>query len=316
MKAPTNRKKLKNLELVKNWKLYILALPALLIFFIFAYLPLPGIVLAFERYTLEGGIFGSEWVGFDNFELFFLTADVGKLLGNVLSINLSGLIVNTVVTVFTAICLNQLFSTKAQKAYQNILFLPYFFSAIMMVRLAMLFFDDTKGVINLLLQQSGLQSIEFSKVGGVWVPIVVVTSLIKGLGYGIIVYLATITGMDESIYEAARIDGAGRMVQIFRITLPLLRPTIILLTLMSVGRMFFGDFVYLSAFSGTNEVIRDRLDVFETFIFRNLTSGNLYASPDYGLNAAVGLFQSLLGFVMIFGCNLIVRKIDKDSALF
>ncbi len=316
MKALRKRTKFKNLELIKNWKLYILALPALLIFLVFAYLPLPGIVLAFERYTLEGGIFGSEWIGFDNFELFFVTADVGVLLGNVLSINLSGLVVSTIVTIFTAICLNQLFSSKAQKIYQNILFLPYFFSAIMMVRLAMLFFDDTKGIVNLLFQQAGFQSVEFSKIGGVWVPIVVATSLIKGLGYGIIVYLATITGMDESIYEAARIDGAGRMVQVFRITLPMLRPTIILLTLMSVGRMFFGDFVYLSAFSGSNEVIRHELDVFETFIFRNLTSGSLYASPDYGLNAAVGLFQSLMGFVMIFGCNLIVRKIDKDAALF
>lgn len=316
MKAQTKRKSLKKLELIKNWKLYLLALPAMAVYFVFAYLPLPGAVLAFESYTIQGGIFGSEFVGFANFKLFFESSDIFRLLGNVLSINLTGLIVNTVFTVFTAICLNQLFSTRFQKVYQNVLFLPYFFSVIIMVRFAMLFFDDTKGIINSMLLGAGFPSIEFSQTGWVWVPIVVVTSLIKGLGYGIIVYLATITGMDETVYEAARIDGAGRMVQIFRITLPMLRPTIILMTLMSVGRMFFGDFIYLSAFSGTNPVIMERLDVIETFIFRNLTTSNQNATPDYGMNAAVGLFQSALGFVMIFGSNFIVRKIDKDSALF
>ena len=314
MKEKKAKKSFRQLELIKNWKLYALALPAILVFFVFAYLPMPGVVLAFKKYTLSGGIFGSEGVGFQNFKLFFESSDIGRLIKNVFVINFSGLIVSTFFTVFSAVCLNQLFSGKIQKVYQNILFLPYFFSALVMARFANLFFDDTKGLINMVLQHSGFPAYAFGKDPDIWVPIVVMSSTLKGLGYGIIVYLATITGMDSEVYEAARIDGAGRMVQVFRITLPLLVPTIVLLTLMSIGRMFFGDFIFIYSFVGDNYVLKENLDIIETYIFRNLTA--MTGTPDYGLNAAVGLFQSLLGFVMIFLSNWIVRRINKDWALF
>jgi putative aldouronate transport system permease protein len=306
----------RKLELIKNWKLYMLAVPALAIFFVFAYLPMPGIILAFKKYTIQGGIYLSDWVGFDNFSLFFKSSDILRLTRNVLVLNLSGLVLSTVFTVLCAILLNQLFSGRMQKTYQNILFLPYFFSALIMVRFAYMFFDDNKGLVNMFLQFAGLRSYPFSQNATLWVPIVVVTSLVKGLGYGIIVYLATITGMDTEIYEAARIDGAGRLVQTFRITLPLLAPTIVLIVLMSIGRMFYGDFIFVYAFVGDNYVLKERLDIIETYLFRNLTGSNLNATPDYGLNAAVGLYQSVLGFVMIFLSNFIVRRFNKDMALF
>lgn len=308
----------RKLELIKNWNMYLMALPVVALCFVFSYLPIAGVWLAFEKYTIQGGIFGSEFVGFNNFKLFFDSSDFLRLTRNVFVINLSNMVVGTLTTVVCAIILDQLFQEKVKKLYQTILFLPYFLSILIVVRFVDFFFDDTNGIINSFLQQLGFKAVVWSDNAGVWVPIVVGASAWKGLGYGIIVYLATITGIDDTLYEAARLDGAGRMRQIRSITLPMLKPTIVLLILMNIGRIFYGDFMFIYSFVGDNYVLKEWLDIIETYLFRNLTGGKASAAvtPDYGLNAAIGLYQSLLGFVMIFGSNFIVKRIDKDLALF
>ena len=312
------KKDWRKLELVRNWNMYLMALPVILLCFVFSYLPIAGVWLAFEKYTIQGGIFGSEFVGFDNFRLFFEGSDFLRLTRNVFVINFLNMLVGTLTTVVSAVILDQLFQQKVKKLYQTILFLPYFLSILIVVRFVDFFFDDTSGLVNAFLQQLGLPSVIWSDNADVWVPIVVGASTWKGLGYGIIVYLATITGIDETLYEAAKLDGAGRVRQIWSITLPMLKPTIVLLILMNIGRIFYGDFMFIYSFVGDNYVLKERLDIIETYLFRNLTGGKASAAvtPDYGLNAAIGLYQSLLGFIMIFGSNFIVKRIDKNLALF
>lgn len=312
------KKDWRKLELIKNWNMYLMALPVILLCFVFSYLPIAGVWLAFEKYTIQGGIFGSEFVGFDNFRLFFESSDFLRLTRNVFVINFLNMLVGTLTTVVSAVILDQLFQQKVKKLYQTILFLPYFLSILIVVRFVDFFFDDTNGLVNAFLQQLGLPSVIWSDNADVWVPIVVGASTWKGLGYGIIVYLATITGIDETLYEAAKLDGAGRVRQIWSITLPMLKPTIVLLILMNIGRIFYGDFMFIYSFVGDNYVLKERLDIIETYLFRNLTGGKASAAvtPDYGLNAAIGLYQSLLGFIMIFGSNFIVKRIDKNLALF
>ncbi len=307
----------KKWELIKNWPYYVMILPVIVLFFVFAYLPIPGVILAFKSYTIDGGIFGSPWVGLANFKMFFLGTAFLRTTRNVVLINTANIFFGMTCSIACALLINQLFSGKMQKIYQNILFLPTFFSALLVAKFFNLMLSNDKGLINVFLQSIGLDPVMWYNNSIYWIPIVVIAGIWKGLGYNIIVYLASISGIDEEIYEAAKLDGAGRVKQVFHITLPLLRPTIIMLLLLSIGRIFYGDFLFIYAFVGDNYVLQETLDIIETYLFRGVIGGsNLSSTPDYGMSAAIGLYQTLLGFLVIFGSNLIVRKIDKDSALF
>ena len=171
-------------------------------------------------------------------------------------------------------------------------------------------------MVNELLNNMGFGSIKWSDKPNAWVFILIFSSAWKGLGYGVIVYVATIAGFDESVYEAAIIDGAGRWARIWHITLKLIFPTVVTLALLNVGRIFYGDFMYVYSFVGNNYSLKERLDIIETYLFRNLTGTSAETVPDYGLNAAIGLYQSLLGLVMIMGSNFLAKRYDKSAALF
>lgn len=315
--ARANRKqlleKIKKTDIVSNWQYYIMLLPAILVFFVFTYMSLPGIFLAFQRYTVTGGLFGNEWIGFENFKTFFTGPYFWVTTRNTFIINISNLIVGTTASIVFALLLNELMANKSKKLYQNILFIPTFFSVLLVSRFLSLIFSNDRGILNNLLESIGMTRVAFYDSPQYWVPIVVFTYIWKGVGYNLIVYLATIMGIDRSIYEAAYIDGAGRMKQISTITLPLLLPTILILTLMNVGRIFYGDFQMIYAIVGTsNTSLMETLDIIETYLFRMVTG----ATPDYGLAGAVGLYQTVLGFIMIFGSNTFVKLYDKDYALF
>jgi putative aldouronate transport system permease protein len=197
--------------------------------------------------------------------------------------------------------------------YQNILFLPTFFSVLLVARFLALLFNNERGLVNVLWENLGLSPIPFYDISAPWIAIIVFTYIWKGVGYSLIVYLAVITGFDKEMYEAAGIDGAGRIRQIFSITLPMLVPTVIILLLLAIGKIFFGDFQLIYAVAGTtNEALLKRLDIVETYLFRMVTG----STPDYGLAGAVGLFQTALGFVLIFGSNFLIKLYNKDYALF
>ncbi len=306
--------KKKKWDLIANWQYYSMVLPALALFFSFAYLSLPGVVLAFKKYDASAtSILGGTWVGFENFRTFFQSPKFSQLLTNTFLINITNLVLGTGSSIGFALLINELNFAKAKKVYQNILFLPTFFSVLLVARFLSLLLGNENGVVNVLLNTLGLNSIPFYDTGGPWILIVVLTYIWKGVGYGLIVYLAVMSGFDREIYEAAYIDGAGRIKQMMKITLPLLVPTLIILVLMNIGRIFFGDFQLIYAIAGTtNTVLLSRLDIIETYLFRMVTG----AVPDYGLAGAVGLFQTMLGFVMLFGSNAAIKLYNKDYALF
>ncbi len=312
------RKKFKQLELVRNRKYYLMVVPVIVIFFLFSYLPLPGIILAFKNYTITGGIYGSPWVGLENFKVFFSGADIWRVTRNILLMNIASIALSTFMNVGGAILLNELFSQRAKKLFQNILFLPTFFSALLVAKIVYMLFANDTGLINSLLLRFGLDPVMWYDHSEFWIPIVVLAKCWKGLGYGIVLYLATISGFDDDLYEAAYLDGAGKAQQVFHITLPLMKPVIILQILLAIGGVFNGDFLFVYAFVGDHFALKESLDIIETYIFRTLLGSQqgLGGSMDYGFTAAVGIYQSVLGFAVLLLSNFIVRRVDKNYALF
>jgi len=305
------KKPLRKMELIVNWQYYILVVPTFVFFFMFVYMSMPGILLAFKRYEV-GGIMASPWVGLDNFRAYFEGPYFVRTTINTLIINVLNMVVGTTTTIGAALLLNELFNHRTKKIFQIILYLPTFFSVMLVARFVQLLFNDDYGLVNQFLGLLGLEAIEWYHSPEYWKAILIFVYVWKGTGNGLIVYLASIVGQDEEIYEAARIDGAGRWRQTFSLTLPLLMPTIVILSLMRVGSIFNGDFQMVYAIVGTNSDLMPALDIIETYLYRSvMTSAN-----NYGEATAVALYQSLLGFVLLFTSNWLARRYDKDVALF
>ena len=311
-KSNKHKKKIKS-NLLKYWFFYLLLLPAVILYFVFAYMPMPGVVLAFKNFNFSDGIWKSPWVGLENFYSFFQSKFFLTTTRNTLIINFLNLIVGTSSAIFFALLLNELFADRMKKLYQSILFLPTFFSVLLIGRFVNLVFNDERGILNNFLTSIGLESIPWYQSPQYWIPIIIFVYVWKGVGYGLIIYLAGMVNIDEDLYEAAAIDGAGKLQMIFKITLPLIKPTIITMVLLSVGRMFYGDFQMIYAIVGTsNPDLLESLDIIETYLYRSVMQGNI----NYGLATAIGLYQTLLGFIFIFGTNTIIKRINKDYALF
>lgn len=309
----SKRKPFKKLELIKNWRYYILIIPAAVIFFMFVYMSIPGMLLAFKNFTVDGGIFNSPWVGWDNFQSFFSnTTTFVRVTVNTFVINILNLLVGTSITILTALLLNELFNPKLKKVFQSVLFLPTFISVILVAQFVNLLLSDEFGIVNQLIEWCGGTRVDWYRQSKGWKLILLGVYIWKGLGNNLIVYLASIVGIDTELYEAARIDGAGRFKQTWCVTLPLLKPTIIILALLSIGRMFTGDFTTVYAIVGTNDALMPALDIIETYMYRLVMNG----AGNFGVSAAIGLYQTVLGFVLIFGSNTLVKLYDKEYALF
>ncbi len=303
----------KKFDVVKHWQYYLMALPALLVFSVFTYLPMPGIIMAFKDFNFTLGIFKSPWNGIENFKFYFSSVYFGRTTFNTFWINFNNMLVGTILTVTLAILLNEVRNKYAKRLYQNFLFLPYFISAIVVGRFVGLLFNSNKGLVNQLITFFHGIPIDWSSTPAPWVAIIVGAIQWKGIGYGIIIYLAAIIGIDSELYEAASIDGASKFRQIRYITMPLLVPTIIILTLLGIGRIFYGDFQTIYAIVGDNGRLMPTTDIVETFLFRSIRTS---VPPQFGMAAAVGLYQSLLGFLAIFGSNWLIKKYNPDYSLF
>lgn len=301
-------------DFIKNWQTYLLGLPALILFVIFTIVPLYGIIIAFQNYNVLDG-YASPWQTplFANFEFFFKSVDFGRTTRNVFLFNTFGLVFGTSVTLTFALLLNEVFSNFAKKFYQSVLFLPYFLSLVVLGKLVSMMTNFENGVINNIIKLFGGTPQNFDSMTWPWFFIVHLASTWHGIGYGLILYLATLSGIDETLYEAAKIDGAGRFKQITKITLPMLTPLIMLNFLLSVGRIFNGDFLLIQSIVGFNTAALTWTDNIETFIYRSMMQT---VPPRYGMMTAVGLYQSILGCVLIFASNFIVKRINKDYALF
>lgn len=297
-------------ELWNNKFLYLLALPAMAYTFIYCYMSLPYIVIAFEKFNYKTGIF-SKFVGLQNFEYFFKSSWAWTITRNTLVINILFLVVGTVCAVALAIVLNEVHAKKFLKVSQSAMLFPYFISWVIVSYMLQGILGTENGLINNLIVSMGGEKVNFYSDPNYWYPILLILNIWKTTGYNAIVYLAAITGIDEGLYEAAYIDGASRIKRIRYITLPLLMPTICILTLMSIGRIFYGDFGMLYAIIRDNSSLMPIAEVIDTYVYRTFKN-----TGDPSLSMAVGLYQSVVGFILVFTSNWIVRRKFPEGALF
>jgi len=300
-------------EISKNKYLYLLTLPGIFYFFVFNYLPMVGIYLAFVKYNPLAGLFGlkSKFVGLENLKFFFTSEDWIVITVNTVYLNALFIVTGLAVQIFMAVGLNEIKNKAFKKISQSFMFLPNFLSWTVVSVFSLALFSTDTGAINQLLGWFGLSPINFYQEAGVWPSLLVMLKLWKGVGFGVVIYLATIAGMDQEMFEAARIDGATRFQSIRYLTLPLLRTTTVMLLIISVGGIFYGDFGMIYALIGDNALLRPTTDVIDTFVYRALRLNN-----DIGMSMSVGLFQSVVGFVLVVTANSVARRYAKDTAIF
>ncbi len=294
------------------WPLYLMFLPGVVYLFINNYIPMFGIQIAFRQYNARDGIYGSPWCGLKNFEFLFKTKDAFIMIRNTLLYNLVFIVLGTVLAVTVAIILNEIRNKFAKQAYQTVILIPYLISMVIVSYLAFAFLSSSNGFINnSLLKAMGKEPIDWYNTPKYWPFILVFINIWKGLGYNMILYYATICGIDHTLYEAAVVDGANRWQQIRNVTLPSLKSTVIILTLMSLGNIFRSDFGLFYQVPQNSGPLINVTQTIDTYVYRGLMQTN-----NIGMSSAAGLYQSVVGFVLVVTANLIVRRIDKDSALF
>ena len=293
------------------WPIYLMMLPGLAYLFINNYMPLPGLVVAFKQYNAVKGIFGSPWVGFKNFEYLFKTGDALAITRNTILYNVAFIVVDTVLAIAVAIILSEL-TGKVKNFYQSAILLPNLISTVIIGYLVFAFFSVENGFVNnTLLPALGLQPIEWYSQPKYWPYILIFVNAWKSIGYICIVYLSTIMGLDRSMYEAATIDGASKWQQIKYLTLPLLKPTVILLTLMAIGRIFYSDFGLFYQVPMNSGQLYNTTSTIDTYVYRGLLEDN-----NIGRASAAGFIQSIVGFLCVISANAVVRKLEAESALF
>jgi len=294
----------------KNMQLTILALPAIVLLLIFSYVPMAGIFIAFKNINFIQGIFGSPWVGFDNFKFFFTSNDAWLVTRNTLAYNTAFISIGTALSVLFAILLNEVTSVKFVKVYQTVFFFPYFFSWII-VAYMMYSFIGPSGIITSAMQKIGLGAFDFYTQAWIWPGLLLFINIWKGLGYVSIIFYAGIMGIPVDYFEAAAIDGATRLQTIKSITLPLLTPLITIMTLLSVGKIFYSDFGLFFFVPRQVGQLFPVTQVIDTYVYRMLKT-----SGDIGMSSAAGLFQSTMGFVVVLISNHLVKKVNPENKIF
>ncbi|KOR90554.1 ABC transporter permease [Paenibacillus solani] len=298
-------------EIKKNRILYLMCVPALIVLIMFAYIPFAGVWMAFTDFNVVDGIFGSKFVGLDNFKYFFSANSMGwKVIYNTLYINFFGLILGVVVPVSIAVLLHEIRHKTYKKIAQSMMFFPYFLSWVVVGAILYGIFSTDVGVANNILEFFGADPIRWYSEPKYWKWIIILSSVWKWSGYNSIIYLAAMSNFDGSLYEAAKVDGASKLQRVFYLTVPMLKPTIIVLTLLSVGRIFYGDFGMIYGIVGNNPVLADEVTVIDTYVYQSMrTLGFSYST-------AIGLFQSLMGLILITVANKSAKKINDGEGLF
>lgn len=295
----------------KNLPLTLMALPALIVMILFKFLPLGGIVVAFKNFNVRKGIFGSEFVGLDNFKFLFKSSDAYIITRNTLLYNFLFLIIDLIVAVAIAVALNELLNKRRSKIFQTVFMAPYFLSWVVVSFIAFAFLSVDNGFINRVLEALGKNPVSWYSDPGYWPAILIISQVWKTVGYSTVMYLGALTGISNDYYEAAVMDGATKWQQIRYITLPSLRPMMIILSTLAIGKIFFADFGLFYQLPRDSGPLFPVTNVIDTYVYRALKeTGNV------GMASAANLYQSIIGFVLVFVSNLAVRKIDKDSALF
>jgi len=297
--------------------LTIMALPTTVWYILFAYLPMFGVIIAFKNFRIQPGrgffsnLLTSEWAGFKNFEFIIRSNSLGIILRNTILYNVVFIILGAVITVGLAILISHMRNKKGSKIYQTMMCFPHFMSWVVVSYFLMAFLNQDNGLFNTMLRQSGREPIAWYLTASVWPMILVIMNIWKGTGYGMIIYLSSIAGIDGTMYEAAMIDGATKLQQVRYITLPSLKPVIVMMFILSIGRIFYTDFgLFYQLSGGASGSIFNTTATLDTFVFNSLRAG----SP-LGMTAAVTVAQSIACMLTILGANQIVKWVDRDSAI-
>lgn len=295
-----------------NRTLLLMCLPAIVFFVIFAYLPMPGLYLAFIKYNYSDGIFRSPFVGFDNFRFLIINGDLWRLTFNTIAYNLAFILLGNVLQIFVAVLLNELRRKWFKKVSQTLMFLPHFISAVLIGLIAYNVLSYDYGYLNSVLQSFGMEPIKTYSNPDIWPFIIVLTYLWQSTGYGSIVYFAAIMGLDNEIVEASEIDGANAFQRILYIVLPWLKPTFIILLLFSLGGILKGNFgLFYNLVGANNTSLYATTDIIETYVFRSLMN-----NFNFSMGSAVSLYQSIFGFFVVITANWLVRKFSPENSLF
>jgi putative aldouronate transport system permease protein len=313
-----NRKKGLLYSLANQKTYWLMLVPSCIFFILFAYFPMAGVYIAFTKFDYGAGIFGSKFIGFDNFKYLFgidmpggfWQSKIWKLTSNTLLYNLAIMLLGTLLQIAVAIMLKEIPSKRFRKSTQTMMFLPYFisFAVVGVIAYNLL---STYGIVNTTLRTLGLDTVNFYQEPWYWPFIIVFFAIWKGLGYGTVIYFAALSGIDESIYEAAYIDGATLMQRIMQITLPLLKPTVIILILFSLGGVLKGQFDLFYNLVRDNSLLFPTTEIIDLYVYRAVA-----VNPNIGLGSAAGFYQSAFGLLLVVAVNWIVRKIEPDNALF
>lgn len=291
--------------------LTLMALPGIILLLVFAYAPMFGLVIAFKNYKFADGLWGSAWVGFENFRFLFGADTALRVTRNTILMNSIFIVTGTVASLTIALLMNEVYTSRASKYYQTLLFFPHFISWVIVSYFVFGFLNGDTGLVNQFLANFGVKPIGWYREAEYWPGILTVTHLWNSVGFGSIVYLAGILGIDTTYFEAAKIDGATKWQQIRYITLPLLLPLVITLVLLSIGRIFNADFGLFYFVPRNSPQLYSTTDVIDTFVYRSLVQ-----LGDISMAAAAGFYQSVVGLVLVVLANWVVRRINSEYSLF
>lgn len=292
---------------IKNYRyVYLLIIPALMYYIIFSYIPMYGITLAFKDFNFAKGIGGSDWVGFVHFNEMFRLPQFWDAFRNTIIISLGRLIIEFPAPILLALLLNEITGDKLRRIFQTVFTFPHFLSWVVLSGILLNLFGDS-GMLNQVLMSMGMEKISLLTDASLFRPLLFLTNIWKEAGWGAIIYLAAIAGINPELYEAARVDGANRLQQMWSVTLPAIRPTIIILFILAVGNMMNGGFEQI--FNLYNVSVYATGDILDTYIYRMTFAGG----SSFSTSTAIGLIKSILNFAMLFMANLLVRRMGEEG---
>lgn len=304
------KKKMSKVTVWENIQMLLMTLPGVLLVLVFAYLPMPGIIIAFKKFNPNKGILGSKWAGLNNFEFFFTSQDAGRVIGNTVLYSVVFLVIDLAAAVTLALMLYYLRSKKALKFYNTVVIIPKFMSMVIIAFIAYTILSPSYGLLNQVIRLFGGTDIQWYMEAAYWPFIITVVHVWQTMGMNSVLYYASLMGLDESLIEAAKIDGANLRQQIRYVILPHLVPIMVITTILGIGGLFSGDFGLFYQVTKDQGLLYPSTDIINTYVYRALQSGALEKS------AAVNLFQSVVGFILVVSTNGVVKRISPEHSMF
>lgn len=304
LKKPSASRRLRNV--LRHWQLYVMTLPAIVYIFLFAYKPMYGVIIAFKDYSLRKGIWGSEWVGLDNFERFFNSYWFPIILRNTITISVLSLILSFPIPIILALMVNEIKKERVKRLFQTVSYAPYFISTVVICGMITMFLNPSTGIINTFIQALGFEPVYFMQDSGMFKWVYVISGIWQGAGWGAIIYFAALSGVDQSLLEAAEIDGAGRFQRIIYINFPVLVPTIIILFILNCGSLLNVGYEKVYLLQNTTNLTGS--EVISTYVYKMGLE-----DQDFSFSTAAGLFNSIINSIILIVANMISRRFSEVS---